>query len=341
MTPRCARFGDHADRAVGDVDPDGHDRRRRRRLRSRRGPLSHRNERRDGRNAEHAEAPTSRRASVATSLVVRQRDTTAPRTGGRRARRAALAGCGGGAKARVLGAAGRRPRGHARRCRDVDRRRQREPTAPRWRFRAQRRGQRPRASSRRRPSPTATPSTSRTCSSNVFALDRATGSVALDAPLPRARTRARTASPSTADASTARPTRTRSRSTPRPGRELWRRHLTSAREQFVDVAPVAVEGARLHEHGRLPPVRPRGDLRARRRDRAGALEVRHDRDAVAATRARRAAAARGTRSRSTTTGALYAGNSNPTRGAARRSARTAAPSPALPSTPTRCSCSTR
>ena len=66
----------------------------------------------------------------------------------------------------------------------------------------------------------------------------------MGAPYPR-RTRARTGSPShdgrvygatdsdafALDAGT--------------GQELWRRHLTSAREQFVDVAPVVVEGPRL------------------------------------------------------------------------------------------------
>ncbi len=42
-----------------------------------------------------------------------------------------------------------------------------------------------------------------------------------------------------------------------------------------------VEGARVPQHPRLRTLRPRRDLRARRRDRPRDLEVRHDREAVA------------------------------------------------------------
>ena len=119
------------------------------------------------------------------------------------------------------------------------------------------------------------------------------------------------------------------------GRELWRRHLTSATEQFVDVAPVFWDGLVFIEHGRLPAGRPRRALRARREDGRRALEVRHDQGAVAPS----AEAGGG--------GALVPGLGRRRRapvrrqlrtqgpGAVRRSCRTAARSPAARSTPTR------
>ena len=65
------------------------------------------------------------------------------------------------------------------------------------------------------------------------------------------------------------------------GRQLWSRHLTSATEQFVDIAPVVWEGLVFTSTIGFPPGGQRRDLRARRRDGRRALEVRHDPGPVA------------------------------------------------------------
>ena len=94
------------------------------------------------------------------------------------------------------------------------------------------------------------------------------------------------------------------------GRQLWSRHLTSATEQFVDIAPVVWEGLVFTSTVGFPPG-GRGAIYALD---AATGAVRWKFDTIrnhGGTRSRPAVVGSGTRSRSTQRGRLYAGNSNP------------------------------
>ena len=124
------------------------------------------------------------------------------------------------------------------------------------------------------------------------------------------------------------------------GRELWRRHLTSATEQFVDVAPVVWEGLVFTSTVGFTPG-GRGAIYALD---AATGAVRWKFDTIEKPWRYPLEAGGGGLWNPVSVdsqGRLYAGNSNPSPWGGRPNGRTAAPSRAQCSTPTRCSCSTR
>ena len=188
----------------------------------------------------------------------------------------------------------------------------------------------------------ATPSTSRTRRAACTRSTRATGRAALGASLPRARTTAATASPTARGACTAAPTRPPSRCRRRPAGcsgsdglvtpdRAVRRHRAAGREQ-----------PRLHRAPSATRPADAGALYALdAHDGSVRWTLLDDSRALARTRPSQAAAAPGTRRRSTAAGNLYWGIANPyPLGGTARAAERRAPTPGRRSTPTRWSSST-
>ena len=124
------------------------------------------------------------------------------------------------------------------------------------------------------------------------------------------------------------------------GRQLWSRHLTSATEQFVDIAPVVWEGLVFTSTVGFPPG-GRGAIYALD---AATGAVRWKFDTIREPWRYPLEAGGGGLWYPVSVddeGRLYAGTRTRSPGADRRRARTAPPSRARCSTRTRCSCSTR
>ena len=176
--------------------------------------------------------------------------------------------------------------------------------------------------------------------SNVHALERATGKVALGAPLPRARTKGRTGSRWTAGGSTARPTRMRSRSPPTPAASCGAGISPAPPSSSSTSRPSSGKGS----SSPVPSASRRaGGARSTRWTPrpvpcAGSSTRSGSRGGI---RSRPAGVGSGIRCPSTTRVGSTRGTRTRSPGADPPSARTAPPSPARCSTRTRCSCSTR